>query len=79
MTDASKTAGYSWFDHTADVGVEVTAPSLEILFKTSAAALFDLLAERRSEVAASIQVEREIRVTGADREELLVRWLSELL
>jgi SHS2 domain-containing protein len=57
----------------------VTAPSLEILFKTAAAALFDLLATRHDETPAPIEVEREIRVAGADREELLVRWLSELL
>ena len=79
MDDSPQAASYSWFDHTADVGLEVIAPSLEALFETAARALFDLLAGPPARGAGLVEVEREIRVTGADTEELMVRWLSELL
>lgn len=67
---------YSFFDHTADVGVDVAAPTLEGLFETAAAALFELLVEA-GELAP--RVDRHVTVKGTDHEELLVRWLAELL
>lgn len=79
MGDAPQAASYSWFDHTADVGVDLTAPSLEKLFETAATALFDLLVELLPGEPRPHEVQREVWVRGADREELLVRWLSELL
>ena len=71
-----ESGSYSMFDHTADVGVDVTASSPEALFETAAVALFDLLVDTR---ALAPRVERFITVTGVDYEELLVRWLAELL
>lgn len=67
---------YRTFDHTADLGIEVMAPSFAALFETAAAALFDVLTDAR---AIRPRLERHLAVTGADRVELLVRWLSELL
>lgn len=67
---------YHLFDHTADVGIEVTARSRPELFETSAIALFDLITDVRSVEARS---EREVAVSARDTDELLVRWLSELL
>lgn len=68
--------GYRIFDHTADLGVIVTAATREQLYAEAAFALFDLLTEPATvrEVAA-----REITVTGGDPADLLVNFLREAL
>lgn len=76
---AMESGTWTWFDHTADIGLEVSAQSLEGLFSTAALALFDLLIEtdaRREEPALN---QRAIALQAANPPELLVRWLSELL
>lgn len=70
---------WTWFDHTADVGLEVSAPSLEALFSTSAMALFDLLIETGATTEDQTPNEHAITLHAANPPELLVRWLSELL
>lgn len=67
---------YETFDHTADIGIRVFGRSVEEVFINAAFALFDLLTDLDSIRANLI---REVVVEGADREDLLVRWLSELL
>ncbi len=67
---------YRVFDHTADLGVEVSAATLEELYAAAAFALFDLLADL-STVRAGIA--REIVVTGEDPADLLVNFLREVL
>jgi SHS2 domain-containing protein len=67
---------YQLFDHTADVGIEVRAPSHPELFETAALALFDLITDVGTVEARS---ERQVTLSARDTEELLVRWLSELL
>lgn len=79
MVDYPGPPGYRLFDHTADLGIEVTASSMERLFETAAAALFDLIAATRPGSAPRERIERRVTARGDDREELLVRWLSELL
>lgn len=64
------------FEHTADIGLEVTAAGLTDLFETAAAALFAQLTDPES---IEPRERRCIEVHGVDREELLVRWLGELL
>ncbi len=63
-------------EHTADLGVEVTADSLSSLFAASGQALFGLMANLQH-----IEIKEEIRVsaTGQGSEELLHGWLCELL
>jgi len=68
--------GYRVFDHTADLGVEVSAATLEELYAAAAFALFDLLTDL-STVRAGIA--REIVVTGKDPADLLVNFLREIL
>ena len=70
---------WNWFDHTADVGLEVSAPSLQDIFSTAALALFDLLIETDAHREQPEFNERAIALQAADPPELLVRWLSELL
>ena len=67
---------YRVFDHTADLGVEVSAATLEELYAAAAFALFDLLTDL-STVRAGIA--REIVVTGQDPADLLVNFLREIL
>src|ERR1043166_5995432 len=63
-------------EHTADLAIELTAGNLTGLFATSAEALFSLIAD-----SDSIEPRDEVTVSasGADIEELLHAWLSELL
>ncbi len=67
---------YELFDHTADIGVHIFGRTLEEIYANGAYALFDLMTnlERVGE-----KIRLPIQAQGKDPEELLVRWLSELL
>jgi SHS2 domain-containing protein len=67
---------YETFEHTADLGVRVFGRTCEEVFAHAAYALFDLLTDLKK---VREETSLEISAWGADREELLVRWLSELL
>ena len=69
---------YEIIEHTADIGIKVKGKDLKELFKNAAAAMFDLIAERKDTKAVSrkkIKVEED----ADDLEELFVNWLNELL
>ncbi len=68
--------GYKFFDHTADVGALVRGATLPRLFENASLALFDLLCDRRT-----VRPRRRVllHVAGSGLDDLLVRWLSELL
>ena len=68
--------GYEFFEHTADAGAVVRGATLPRLFENASLALFDLICDRRA-----IRPRRSVRiaVSGSSLEDLLVRWLSELL
>ena len=67
---------YETFEHTADVGIRAFGRTEKELFANAAYAMFDLMADlKRVRQTASFP----IRLEAADREDLLVRWLSELL
>lgn len=63
-------------DHTADIGVRVSAPDLEGLFADSAAGMFHVICEGS---ATGWDAQHRIELTAPDLEDLLVDWLSELL
>jgi SHS2 domain-containing protein len=63
-------------DHTADVGFELSAPTLGGLFEEARRGLLMVVFERPPEDGFE---EREVRLSAPDRETLLVRWLNELL
>jgi SHS2 domain-containing protein len=69
---------YHEIEHTADVGFELTAADLESAFETAAAAMFDLICDLDT---VGDGVRRRVRVGArdADLENMMVRWLSELL
>jgi SHS2 domain-containing protein len=68
--------GYRVFDHTADLGVEITGATPEELYAGSAFALFDLLTDLSSVRAGR---SREIDVSGENPADLLVNFLREIL
>ena len=67
---------YETFDHTADIGIRVFGVTVEEVFVHAAEALFDVLTDLDS---IRKDLTREVEVNGSDREDLLVRWLGELL
>ncbi len=66
---------YSLFDHTADLGIEAEAPSLEGIFETLGTALFSELIEGQIEEKNRYTID----ITSSSPEGLLVRFLNELL
>ncbi len=68
--------GHGTFDHTGDLGLEVRAPSAARLFALAAEALMALVADARG---APPDLERAVRITGDDPEDLLVHWLNTVL
>ncbi|MCF7708689.1 MAG: archease [Verrucomicrobia bacterium] len=64
-----------FFEHTADIGMQIRAPSLEKLFERAAHGMFTLITEIED---VDPQEEREVRIEGTDLEHLVQRWLSEL-
>ena len=73
---AEPAASFKEIEHTADLGVEITAATFPALVTTSGEALFALIADPRN-----IDPIEEISVSasGDDPEELLHVWLCELL
>jgi SHS2 domain-containing protein len=68
--------GYSFIDHTGDVGVKIYGETLEELFRQGAMAMFEVISGDLSRIRGEIG--RDIHVEGEDMERLLVSWLSEL-
>lgn len=69
-------ATYREIEHTADLGIEVTAADLPGLFASAGEALYALIAD-----AATIESRETVTIsaTGEGPEELLHAWLCELL
>jgi SHS2 domain-containing protein len=67
---------YELIDHTADIGIRVTEPTLKVLFETSAHAMFEQITDT-SKLSGTHS--KEIHVKGIDRSDLLINWLRELL
>jgi SHS2 domain-containing protein len=63
-------------EHTADVGFEAFGSTLPEVFENAARALAHLIAEPAT---VEPRVKVPIKVQGADRPDLLVNWLSEIL
>ncbi len=63
-------------DHSSDIGLELTAPTLPELFQQAALGFYSVLLVNPDSVRNRLSREFELR--GDDREELLVDWLAEL-
>ena len=64
------------FDHTADMAYEVEGASFAELLRNATAALGDVVLDVE---AASFEETRPLEVHGADREDVLVAWLNEVV
>ena len=71
-------SNYKFFDHTADIGVEVTGRTRKELFVNAVSALFDVLMESKTGVE-SAQQQKQITVEGGDVADLLINFLREFL
>jgi SHS2 domain-containing protein len=74
---------YKFFEHTADIGVEISGRTKKELFANAACAMFDILIEKnesnsKSDEEAKRQ-QKKVSVDGADLEDLLINFLRELL
>jgi SHS2 domain-containing protein len=69
---------YREIEHTADVGLELEAPDLKAAFELAAASMFDLMCDLDG-VGDDVSRTVRVRARDADLENMMVRWLSELL
>lgn len=75
MNDSPSSKKYVQLDHTGDVRIKVFGNSIPDLFINAAYALFDTITDVDK---IESQIAEAIEVSGIDKEELLVNWLSEL-
>jgi SHS2 domain-containing protein len=73
--EACARMGWKILDHTADMGIRVDAPDLPLLFREAACALVHFTGAGSPDREETF----EVAASGIDREDLLVRWLQELL
>lgn len=77
--------GYEIIEHTADVGIKVKADDLADLFSKAAAAMFDIIVERKKGGNKGLPLLKgkrgdfQVNLKAENLEELFVDWLSELL
>jgi SHS2 domain-containing protein len=71
-------SNYKFFDHTADIGVEITGRTAKELFVNAAEALFDVMIENKTGEDSEKQ-HKKITIEGADVADLLINFLRELL
>jgi SHS2 domain-containing protein len=69
-------SGFSILEHPADMGLEVWGPDLPEVFRQAALGLTSIIVEPAS---VGDRERRSVSITGSDIENLLVRWLSEIL
>jgi SHS2 domain-containing protein len=69
---------YTEIEHTADVGIELEAADLPQAFERAAAAMFDLISDL-DRVGSGWRRSVHVEGRAGDRENLLIRWLTELL
>lgn len=66
---------FELLEHTADLGIQVYAGSLDRLFIIAAKAMFKLICPKAKIITRN---RHPVQISGEDRQELLVNWLSEL-
>ncbi len=71
-------AGFTLFEHTADVGVRAWGASEEAVFEEAAKGMFSLVCDPGT-VGNSERLSVEVESPGPDHDLLLVAWLNELL
>ena len=69
---------YTEIDHTADVGMALTADGVEAAFEKAAACMFDLVCDLDT-IGDGWRGEVRVEARAEDLQNMMVRWLSELL
>ncbi len=67
---------HRFLEHTADVQVECRAGAFEDLLREASGAFYEITLEHTSDDTSAA---RDIDILGASQEELMVRWLHEIL
>ena len=74
---------YKFFDHTADIGVEISGRTRKELFANAACAMFDILIENNDSKIKSTEKtqkrQKTVTAKGSDMEDLLINFLREIL
>jgi SHS2 domain-containing protein len=76
--EKNDTKGYELFDHTADIGVKAYGANLPSIFENTANGMLAVIFHN-SLPDISVKGEYRIKLQASDLEELLKRWLDELL
>jgi len=63
-------------DHPADIGIEVYGVTLAELFQNAAVALMSIIIDLKT---VGSKESKLVEISASDREQLLVKWLSEIL
>jgi SHS2 domain-containing protein len=69
---------YELIEHTADIGIRVKSKNLKGIFKNTAAAMFDIIAEKQKRKGL-LRKTVVLKQQADNKEELLLAWLNELL
>ncbi|MGA3243331.1 MAG: archease [Bacteroidota bacterium] len=69
-------SGFRILEHPSDIGLEVWGPDLAEVFRQAALGLTSILVDPAS---VRVRERRTLGLKGSDNENLLVRWLSEIL
>jgi len=76
-------SNYKFFDHTADIGVEISGRTKKELFANASNAMFDILIETMTikvhQPKRHKKRQRTVTVDGKDPEDLMINFLRELL
>ena len=67
---------YEMIDHTADIGIKVFGKDISEVFSNAGYAMFDILTEPKN---VQKKESFDIQISANNIEELLVKWLDELL
>lgn len=72
---------YKYFDHTADIGVEISGRTKKELFANAAGALFDIMIENSANQKAGVikKEQKTLAIEGTDTQDLMINFLRELL
>jgi len=79
LSRSGSVEGVGFLDHTADAGIEVEAPSLDMCLARAAAGLFAMMFVPPDKLDRSSLRMVEVGLKAANPEELMVSWLQELL
>ena len=76
---AASYAGFSFLEHTADVGVKAWGPDPSAAFAAATCGMYTIMLGNDPACATGPAIEHEVAVSGETWPDLVVNWLAELL